>query len=415
MLLSNAAAIAVTFLITFWVGTNGDHVTVPDSNNYRLIASGHMEQAVRPFANRVLDAHVVHFLSNATHLSPDAVFPLVGTVALILFIGMSAFLLQRGWAQWTPWLCIALLCEPWLANLFQQYYFPDMRHAALVAIFFVVTIFRPRWALPALFLLFLTRESTILLAMSVIAVYMLKKRGRLALEAAIVSLLGIVCQMYLASPSQPNVHGINGLLYMLCKIPNNVATNVFGLKFVYNTYSYYSTVHPMLVIDLPHLGILHNLHQAALVEIDYRAPLQTLLAFLTAFGIAPMVMCSGFRRRVHSMRDLSGLPAVVLVALCYGVLSTVAAPTLGNDVPRYLSYAWPMFVVAGSYFVRLPLLLAKRRTLLFCQVFLCWCTAFSPLLPAVAIAISLQYWAFRITRSAAPTLALTAPLRGVAA
>lgn len=398
MLLSTAAAIVITFAVTLLLGLRGEHTTSPDSNNYLLIAAGHSEQAVRPFANRVLDANVVRVLATLLRVKPDAVFPIVGAVALALLISVSAFLLQRRWAQATPWLCIALLCEPWLVSLFQQYYFPDLRHAALVAVFFLLLPMVPNLALFALFLLFLTRESTILLSMTLIAVYVLKGQRRIALKAAIVSLFGIACQIGLASSSQPNVHGINGLLYTLCKIPNNIATNIFGLKFVYNTYSYYPTVHPILTIDLPRLPILHNLHQAALVDIDYRVPLQTLLAFLTAFGVAPVLMCFGFKKQVHCWRDLLRLPTIVLVALTYGVLSTVAAPTLGNDVPRYLSYAWPMFVIAGSYFVQFSLIEHHGKILFVCQILLCWLTCFSALLPALAIALSLQFWALRLSQ-----------------
>jgi hypothetical protein len=398
MLLKNLAAIVVTLIVTLLVGSQGDHITVPDSANYRLIAYGHIEQAAKPFANRVLHANVVRVVANWTGLSPDAAFPIAGAASLALFIPICALLLQPGWGPWAPWLCIALLCEPWVAALFQLYYFPDLLHAALVGVFFYLLTFYPRWAWPVLFLLTLTREATVLLSISVVAVYLLFGRRRLAIEAALVFLLGVLCQARLASNSLPNVHGINNLIYMLCKIPNNLLANIFGLKFAYNTYSYYATTHPIAVIDLPHWGFLHNLRQAALVEIDYKAPLQTLLAYLTVFGIAPVLLYCGFRRQVRTLRDILGFPAVVLVAVCYGALSILVAPTLGNDVPRYLSYAWPVFVVAGSHFVKLPFLFSERMALFACQLILCWVTSVSPLLPAIAVAIALHYVAFRISR-----------------
>src|SRR5579872_3441216 len=129
---------------------------------YLQIAQGHPETTYNYYAGRILHPLTVRTLANVFPMDLHRAFYIVALISLLGFcVSVNLYLYRRGVH---PALIVLLAGVPAMVILFRGYYFQDFFHAMLVAAFLLVYSCSAWAALPILFLLQLTRESTILLS-----------------------------------------------------------------------------------------------------------------------------------------------------------------------------------------------------------------------------------------------------------
>jgi hypothetical protein len=396
----------VVLVAVLVLGSGPGHGVSPDAESYIAIAQGHLSQAAAPFSSRFLHGMLVYTVSRPG-LSTEISAALVAICALLVFISAATLLLRRNskpaWLLFTP----ALLLLPWLIQFFKLYYHPELFHAVLVALFFLALPRHPRWALVLLFLQVLTRESTILLSFSLVLVAVIRRNWRFAAEAACVSLLAFGTVSLVTSFAQPNIHGITGPLYIFAKVFHQFCYNCLGLLLIVDKHAYYRDFTPTYVFDLPHWRILGGITKLAFIKYDQTAQLNTVYAYLTTFGIIPMLFLAYRRGMVAATKNA---PPVIQISLIYAILCFVTAPLLGNTIARYLAYGWPAVLIAAPALLGplLPARGAARAWLLGIHIWLCWGELiWNQVWPAnsvwslaclTVVALTLNYFGFRIIR-----------------
>src|SRR3989344_5076939 len=161
-----------------------------DSESYIKIAEGKISEVVRPFSGRILFPLVAGWLSEALFSDTTAAFLFLSSLSLLAFLALSGAILL-GAFKW-PVLIIPLFFLPYFSEILREFFPPDLFYAFLTALFFFLLYKGKEWpALIVLFLLFLTRESTLLLGALFVGVSWMRGKRRLAIVAAAVSLIAI--------------------------------------------------------------------------------------------------------------------------------------------------------------------------------------------------------------------------------
>jgi hypothetical protein len=343
-----------------------------DYDQYAIIAQGRMSEVIKPFANRVLAANLVHEVTAATGLSTEQGFAVIGLLSLFGIAACTAAVLNSYTKQ--PAFVFALLLIPWTLDLFREYYLPDLPHAALAAIYFLLLYNGRYWESVALLLLMqLTREATLLLA--AVAVVVLIRDGRwkpaLASAGAVVAAMAVVG--YATRDAQPNLHHINSGLYLVLKVPFNISRNVFGVMLWTDSLGD-KELPTVWAMDLPSWLQRGNIHKIEYCGLDPVNPMTTLMSFLTLFGVVPVLVIRELWLRWK--RRVSGgvLQPWVKIALAYGLVSFFAGPALGASVRRLVGYGWPAFLLAGALLLAGSYHFNRRAAvgLLIIQVLACW-------------------------------------------
>lgn len=326
-----------------------------DSHNYVDLAEGRIRAVVKPFTNRVLHPWIAGTVARTFQLSTDLSFLIVGILALIILV-TTVTLIARSFVP--HFLIPAILATPFLVDLFQDYYLPDLFHAALLGFFFLCLFHKKYWiSLVVLFLLQMTRESTLLLAFIFILLTLSKGRWKISLGAITSTLLGIAVTNHLASLGQPNIHQMNDFLYLAAKVPYNFFKNTLGLIFWTDTFAINNPVkfplEPLWQISLPEWVPSGAIHSVGFYAFDHSYPLITANLLLTTFGILPTLVLANLVR----LRKQFFLESEIYLttALLYGLLSFIIGPALGASVNRLIGYGWPCFWIA------LPALLHKYQ------------------------------------------------------
>jgi hypothetical protein len=394
------------------LGSGGDHSVEPDGESYRAIAQGHLDQASRPFSSRPLHPWVAFGVSKLFHLTTSDAFLAVGVLTLAVTLAFLVRFIyeyspESGLTLFTP---IPLLFAPWLTLLYKYYEQPDLFHAMLAAAFLWTFARRPWLSLPILFALFMARESTLLLSIAVVIVAVLWRRVGLAVSTTLISLAGIAVNSYVARLSKPNPHHLDGLLYLAAKVLHQGAYNLFGLAFLVDKHAYYNQFTPKYVFHLPHWAMLGGVRELAFIGFDAGAPLSVLVAYLCTFGILPTLLLYHFRRRGRSWSR--EMPIEGRIAVIYGALCFVTAPILGNAIARYLTYAWPLFLIAAPWLLAFRFALNRKTRVWLAPIHLavCWGpVALAPMVKTapiaglsltVVIAIALHYLCLRLLKAA---------------
>ncbi|MEM3484503.1 MAG: hypothetical protein QXI12_02630 [Candidatus Methanomethyliaceae archaeon] len=262
-----------------------------DSYWYIEMAEGRTQNVVKPFSTRILHPMTVAVLKGISGLNTHQSFFMVGLLALgILTMTLSSIIKSV-----TPYPAITIafvLFTPFFLNLFKDYYLPDLFHAAALGLYFLLLVHNKlRSSLLVLFLLCLTRESTILLTLSVTLVSWYRSQRKWALAALITTAVGILV-VSVAGQGQQNIHAMNDQLYMLLKIPFNFAKNVLGLQLWTNTLAGQSGGYctPVYTIDVPAWLALGSIRTVGICAVDPMMPLRTIGILVTIFGIAPTVV-----------------------------------------------------------------------------------------------------------------------------
>jgi hypothetical protein len=309
-----------------------------DSYAYIALAEG-QGNVVRPFSQRVLHPAFVRLLSEATGLDIHASFCLAGIIALVVFtLSVTTIFASLGLH---PVLALPVLLTPFLLSAFILYYFPDLMHAALVGVFFL--LYRNKhywWGLPVLLALVLTRESTALLTLAILYVALKNRRYADGAAALAVTALGFLLVGFLTGPSA-NRHALSTLAYLPGKVLFNFSRNVLGFPLWTNTLGDCEPLHKIAVPGWLPSGSIHTVGVCAFNPLF---PLRTFAVMLTIFGTAPTILAW----KLHRARHEGGSPLSpwILLALVYGLVSFLAGPVLGAQVGRLCGYGWPAFWLA---------------------------------------------------------------------
>lgn len=333
-----AALLATLALLAIWRFASTHPYVDTDSIHYQAMAEG--KPAMKPFAFRVLEPSIAHLFANVTGKPTADGFLIVGLLSgWVLLYGVLRPVLER---QQGMWLAVVLIFVPfWLRN-FTNYFLPDLMHAAFCIVYLSLLRIR-RWGLAAAMLpvLFLARESTLLIA--VIAVPSLwwlvgRRAGLLQLGG---TLVGMTASKFAARHALANQHDINDTLYLIGKIPWNASRNIFGITLWTNTLP---VLPPIRIWNVPHWLPLGGIHQMGYSEFSWVYPMLTSMWLLTSFGLGSLVaICLVWRTPLR--RLLPRQEPYLCIAAIYGAVTFLMAPMLGAALPRLFDYGWPLFLV----------------------------------------------------------------------
>jgi hypothetical protein len=319
---------------------------------YYALAQKGPQQIEKPYAGRFLHPLLARWIADITNLDLHKSFYILGLLSLLTLTIAVTWILKR--LTRLPLLILPLLLSPASSQFISSFYHHDLFYAALLALLFL-TLWQEKSWIPSfviLLALFLTRESTLLLSLCIIAVAWVKSKRKIIIPVVAASLLGLALTSYVTRSSPANVHQMDNLVYLALKIPFNFFQNVFGIKIWLNTFV--KVEPPLFTVELPkwlHLGSISAVGLCPWLPIF---PLTTLFLFLTSFGIGPLLMrdsLSKFRRRIFAE-----MPPWFLLFMTYGILSYLITPLLGSSLSRYIGYGWPAFwlavpALAAKYYV----------------------------------------------------------------
>jgi hypothetical protein len=321
---------------------------------YYALAQKGPQQIEKPYAGRFLHPLLARWISDITNLDLPKSFFLLGLMSLLILTIAVTWILKK--LTQLPLLIFPLLLSPASSQFFSSFYHHDLFYAALLVLLFLTLWQEKSWIAIFVILvaLFLTRESTLLLSLCLIAVAWIKSKRKIIIPVAAASLLGLALTSYVTRSSPANVHHMDSLVYLALKIPFNFFQNVFGIKIWLNTFV--KVEPPLFTVELPkwlHLGSVSSVGLCPWLPIF---PLTTLFLFLTSFGVAPLLIrdsLSKFRRRIFAE-----MPPWLLVLVTYGLVSFLITPLLGSSLSRYIGYGWPAFWLAvpalAAKYYRLP-------------------------------------------------------------
>jgi hypothetical protein len=355
----------------------------PDSKSYFAIASGNQQAAYYYYADRVLHPLTAALVARLFRLSLPDGFRAVACASLVLLFVMVAA--EVGDPAFLGLLLIAVVVEA-----FRNYYLPDLFYAALLAIFFRCFLRNVWLALPILFLLQLSRESTIVLT-GVIVALMLRRNRAFAWAVVLVGVGGMFATSLLMARGTPNHHGLSTLVFDFLKVAYNLSANLIGFVFWTDTNAATVGCSPVRTVAV-HWGAIRHL---GVCPYQWVRPLTTATSMASAFGLLPLLVW-GARREKSPRTDLQ-------TAFWYGLVSFIAAPLLGGTVERYTLYAWPLFWLYGGE--RLNSLHPHQKgTLVLFSLVASWTPrSLGPI--SAFFAAGLLYWCFWATTSLSSTLA----------
>jgi hypothetical protein len=324
-----------------------------DSEWYIKLAEGRIGEVIKPFSNRVLHPFIILSLQHAFQMSADAAFLAVGTLSVAVFVA-SVTLISTSQIPFPA--TAALFASPFLLRLFQDYYLPDVLYAAILSLYFVC-LYKERYyvSMIVLLFLFLTRESTLLLAIVVFGVCVYERRWTIALSSVATTVVGLLIVRHAASFGQPNIHNLNDVVYIVLKLPFNFLKNICGITLWTDTLAVndprtfsHSPIWLMNLTKVP----LGSIHFAGIYEFNWGPPVATLISFLSTFGVTPSLVVRDLTSSKFRNNHFSGAPFWFLIALIYGLLSFFVGPMTGASVGRLIGYGWPCFFVAFPFILR---------------------------------------------------------------
>ncbi|MFZ0785225.1 MAG: hypothetical protein WAM67_05510 [Candidatus Acidiferrales bacterium] len=345
---------------------------------YLLIAKLDFRGIPGYYAGRVLHPLVVRAVAHAFHVPIDArPFLWVSAGALIVFFACLGAWYGLEFSS-MPGLWLLLAVTATLVDQYRNYYWHDLFYAMLCALFFLAL--RANWwlALPIVFLLYVTRESTIILVVALVAITALRRQWAFCLSALAAGLAGMAVQGVLVARALPDGHGIPVVFVDALKVPYNFALNICGLEFWTNTIAA-TTPAPRWMAGVPAWLPLGNIHQVGFIGFLWDQPLRTLLVLSTAFGILPLIVIRagrGWGRSLVQRFDLA-------LACVYGALMFILAPLQGTTPARYILYAWPLFWLFGV--AELEAVIPERRRRRLAIVALSACAAWAPAIVRLAM------------------------------
>ena len=355
-----------------------------DSPQYIAMAEGRIDDVVAPFSGRVLAPYLSASIYSMFGLSLAAAFSAVALLGAALFVLGIHFLYRR--YRLEPYaLFPAVLAVPWVIGAIRDAYLPDILVMGLVSLF-LLSLRQENWILAGIVavLSILARETGLILMAFAIGFAVRQKRWSFAAALAVSSGVAMLAVRYI-EPSVPNVHAMNGLLYMALKIPVNFLRNLVGIQFWSNDMNWCD--HPLLIVPFGRAVAAYfgNMKAVGICAPNFMAPVANAALFLSIFGVLPGLTLGLL---AYSRRELVKDPWLFFVALYGGVMLLLGTCT-GASVYRLLTYGWPLFILATpilwkARFEDEPF---SRVTLIAVQLGLSW---LGPMLGAAVGAV--QWW-----------------------
>jgi hypothetical protein len=353
-----AIALAVVFMPASYPAYN-------EGKYYFGIAQFDASQAYSYYGARVLHPLFVRSVAAVAGMPLDAhVFlgvSIGSLVALFVLLGVHYGIEYSNrpwsWAWNWAWIWVLLPATATVIDQYRNYYWHDLFYAAVCALFFLALRANAWLSLPVLLALYLTRESTFVLVLVVVAVAALRRRWALAASALLVGIAGMVVDSRLMAHALPNHEGLPVFLLDALKIPYNFALNFCGLELWTNANAA-TVARPRWVAEVPAWLHLGNIRQIGFIGFNWVRPLQLLVVVCSAFGTLPALlgrlMAKGWGRDLFKRFDLT-------VAFGYGAMMFLLAPLTGTTPLRYELYAWPVFWLFGVGVVNAAISDARRR------------------------------------------------------
>ncbi len=331
---------ACPLLILAWcVLHNGDLLAawgLPDVQFYVAMAHGRYDLVPQPFSSRPLAPMIARLIATLAHSRVEGGFAALAFVSLYLTLAAVFWLLSRSKAP--RWMVPAVAVVPFWPQLLGFAGLPDPLYTALLA--GLLVSLELEWILVAAALmlpLMLARESTSLVLVCLLAVCWRRLRwggSALAVGSAVV---GAMLVRHFSAAGLPNPEHLSGSTYMVGKVMSNSLRSL-GVVPWSNVYPYLCSA-PAWQMRLDMSGV----QSVGVCSWDRSGPLQAVWAFLTIFGVLPLLLIAVRRR----WRD-AFLHGGLLVSFCmlYGGISLLLAPALGTWYVRLFGYAWPLPLVA---------------------------------------------------------------------
>lgn len=337
----NRAAVAFLFATAFLAIVGGYKYAWrwEDAYWYTEMASGRMARVIAPFSSRPLAPSIVYWASRLFGITVEHSFFWFGVFSVGLLAGLVGFLLTRN--SHSSFLLYAVAFTAFWPLSFENYLLPDLFNSTLLCLF-ITLLFKKQylWSSLLLFPLGISRESVLMIAFCLLVAGWRELRWPTIMTAAGATAFSVICVKWLARNSMPNRHHLGFLIYIVAKIPWNLATNVLGIApWSNDLHTYCGT--PLWSANLPvHLGGI-----GAFGYCGYLPALQLkwLCSALCIFGIFPILLCVLVRRTREFI-----WPDSVFLKFCilYGGVSFCLAPLLGSAVDRLIGYSWPLLLIA---------------------------------------------------------------------
>ncbi len=310
-----------------------------DTEWYIAAANGQLDTLIEPYSSRFLHTFLVGWLSRNSPLDVYQSFYLIAIASIFLFFAINGFILKN--VIRSPLLLIPLFFLPYFFDTIREVFEPDSFFILLTAMFFLFVLFKKEiLGLLTLFLMFLARESTILLGVIYTVMGWLWSKKILTLAIVIIVAVSLWLGGVMKSAGQPNVHNLSSPVYLIAKLSYNFGTNVLGAKPWINTSN---ACEPVFKLDLPSTKSLGTIRQIGLCGFDFSLPLKALITLLTVFGIAPLLLFYSLYKRFRNIfRDFS---LGVLLAAVYGLVHYFFGIAAGTGVQRIVGYGWPAFLL----------------------------------------------------------------------
>ncbi len=341
----SAFVVATLFYLNIYLGpTYGG-----DIEWYIMAAEGNWDQIIQPYSSRFLHPFTVSLFSFLTGLDIFQSFGVVVIASLFLFFVVVTKILGDNIKN--PLLIIPLFFLPYFFDTLRYTFHPDAFYLLLTAFFFLSLYLKSEvWTVILLFLMFLTRESTILLALLFALISWIKNKKILTYSVLIIIAASFFVSSILISGGQPNIHNLNGFTYLFSKLVFNSMTNVLGIIPWANTYN---NCAPLINFDLSNIIPLGSIKEVGICGFDYSLPAKSLITLLTIFGVLPFVLLFIY---IKKKNEFSVLPFWIKLALLYGVTHYVFGVIAGTSIERLVGYGWPAFILAT------PILMNKYIT-----------------------------------------------------
>lgn len=318
-------------------------VKTADAPYYVAIAEGRWNDVFSPFSKRLLHPLLARLL---THFGVplDAAFRIWAILGLTLFFLLLAVLVKR--TSRTSAAMFLYIASPAIAKMFTDYYMCDLLHACVTAVYLIVLSSRYRLASAMLLpVLFLVRESSIVLGIIVIILALVRGYKMLATMTSIGLLVGLTLSAALSARGGANIHQVPDWLYYVLKIPNNLAWNIMGLRFWTNTQMAFNHCKPIWTVALPQGWPTGSIRRVGYCFFDATIPVRNACTIMSIFGILPVLMML-HPRQLRLLQLIRAGDLTVCVAAVYGSVALFLSILGGNDVARYATYAWPLFFIS---------------------------------------------------------------------
>lgn len=320
-----------------------EYAPYQEGQAYVAIARGNHGLVYSYYGGRVLHPLVARVVARAAHTGIDArVFIWLSAASLVALFLLVAGHYGMDYAS-AGGLWLVLLVTASVIDSYRNYYWHDLFYAALCALLFLLMRANLWAALPIVFFLYLTRESTVVLVAAIVVIAALQRQWKFCVAVIILGLVAARVDSALVARAVPNKQGFSLLLVDVLKIPFNFAYNVCGVQFWANTNAAFLEP-PIWVASVPSWLRLGNIHEVGYAGFFWERPARTLLAMSTAFGILPLIVV---RAAAGNWRRLLVGRFETATAFLYGTLMFLLSPLVGTLPERYVLYAWPVFWLVG--------------------------------------------------------------------